>query len=86
MNPNLQLAKETMNRLRKRRCVQRVVVLRLTVSESKLLSDVVAATVRECDDTQANRATILLCDKLRVKLQKQIEREQHNDGTQRPPT
>ena len=48
MNPKLQLARETMKRLRARRCVQRVVVLRLTVSEAKRLSEILAATIREC--------------------------------------
>jgi hypothetical protein len=68
-----------MKRLRSRRCVQRVVLLRLTVSEAKLLSETLMAAVRECDDTDTNRPTILLCDEVYRKLQKQIEREQQND-------
>lgn len=78
MNLKLQLAQETMKRLRSRRCVQRVVLLRLNVSEAKLLSETLMAAVRECDDTDTNRPTILLCDSIYRKLQKQIEREQQN--------
>lgn len=67
-----------MKQLRTRRCVQRLVLLRLTVSEAKLLSETLMVAVRECDETDTNRPTILLCDSIYRELQKQIEREQQN--------
>lgn len=81
MNARLALARETLMALRARRRVRRVITIRLTISESKLLSDVMGATIRECDDTQKNRPMILLCESVRKKLNQQIEREEkRNDA------
>jgi hypothetical protein len=81
MNPKLQLAQETMKRLRSRRCVQRVVLLRLTIADAQLLKETLACTIRECDDTDANRPTILLCDKLNKSLRDKIAKQQNDPSS-----
>lgn len=79
MNPKLKLARETMKRLRSRRCVQRSVVLRLTIADAAQLKEILAALQRDYDDTEANRNGLLLANHVYCTLRDAIEKEkQHN--------
>jgi len=75
MNPKLQAAKETLKRLRNRRCVQRVVVLRLTMSESVQLNEILNAFRRDYDDNDGNRTARMLAYEVGKNLIKAIEKE-----------
>ena len=81
MNPKLQIAKETLKGLRNRRCVQRVVVLRLTTADARLLKEILAVFGRDYDDTQANRNALLLANQVYKSLRDQLQKtEQDNDA------
>jgi hypothetical protein len=74
-----------MKRLRSRRCAERRVLLRLTVSEAALLQETLNAVTRQCPDTDGNRSTILICDTVVATLRDQISKQQ-NKQAHTPPT
>lgn len=82
MNPKLQLAQETMKRLRSRRCVQRVVSLRLTMTETEGLIDLIDSigdSLKTAEDVELKRRLAMAKAKA---VQRGCYREQANEKGQ----
>ena len=52
----------------------RLVLLRLAVPDAKLLKETLNCVIRECEDTDANRAIVLLCDMVAKRLRDEISK------------